>query len=41
MKKWMFVLLAMVIIMPLSSDLYAAGKKKKKKGDSYCNVTGA
>ena len=32
MKKWMIVLLAMIIVMPLSSDLYAASKKKKKKG---------
>ena len=32
MRKWMFVLLAVMIAMPLSSDLYAASKKKKKKG---------
>ena len=30
MKKWMIVLLAMIIVLPLSSDLYAASKKKKK-----------
>ena len=34
MKKWMIVLLAMIIVLPLSSDLYAASKKKKKKGPS-------
>lgn len=38
MKKWMFVLLAMIIIMPLSSDLYAIGKKKKKKGTTTATL---
>ena len=31
MKKWMIVLLAMIIVLPLSSDLYAASKKKKNR----------
>ena len=30
--------MAMVIIMPLSSDLYAAGKKKKKKGTATATL---
>ena len=38
MKKWMIVLMAMIIAMPLSSDLYAANKKKKKKGTPTATV---
>lgn len=38
MKKWMIVLLAMIIVMPLSSDLYAASKKKKKKGTATATL---
>ena len=38
MKKWMIVLLAMIIVLPLSSDLYAASKKKKKKGTATATL---
>ena len=38
MKKWMIVLLAMIIVMPLSSDLYAASKKNKKKGTATATL---
>jgi len=34
LKKWMIVLLVMIIAMPLSSDLYAASKKMKEKCES-------
>ena len=40
-EKWMIVLLAMIIVMPLSSDLYAASKKKKKKGTATGSPAGS